>query len=245
MFELITGQTQHIPQRNALAILISTTTQIAIVSALAVPVLFVAGQLPETPTMLAFVASPPTPPPPPPPPAPPAAQKRTSPDTPPTPSASAAPVEMPSRLEPELFDDEGIEEGVPGGLKGGIPGGVIGGVLGGLLIQIPPPPPPAPAPRAPVRTGGNVQAPALVKRVEPVYPPMAVQAFISGTVILEATVDEDGSVLGAKVLRSGGVLLDKAALEAVRQWRYEPLLLNGVPTRFILTVVLSFNLTQK
>lgn len=244
MFELITGEAPHIPQRPALPILISTTAQVLVVCALIVPVLLVTGQLPETPTMLAFVAAPPAPPPPPPPPPPPAAEKRTAPDTQPVPSAAAAPLEMPARIEPEFFDDEGVEEGVPGGVEGGIPGGVIGGVLGGLLTEIPPPPPP-PAPRAPVRTGGDIKAPALMTRVEPVYPWAAVQAFVTGTVILEATVDERGIVEDVKVLRSAAPLLDKAAIDAVRRWRYAPLLLNGIPTRFVLTVVLSFNLTNK
>jgi protein TonB len=245
MFDLITGHAQHIPQKAALPILISTTTQVIVVSALLVPILFVTGQLPETPTMLAFVAAPPAPPPPPPPP-PPAAPRKPTPATQPAPRASAAPVAMPTSLVPESLDEEG-DEGVPGGVEGGIPGGVVGGIVGGLLTEIPPPPPPPPAPvsRAPVRTGGNLQAPALIKRVEPIYPPMAVQAFITGTSILEATVDENGAVEDVKVLRSASAILDRAALEAVRQWRYEPLLLNGIRTRFILTVVLSFNLSQK
>jgi protein TonB len=245
MFDLITGHAQHIPQRPALPILISATSQALLVGALVLPVLLVTGQLPQTPTMLAFVAAPPAPPPPPPPPPPPAAQKQKPPDTPPVPNASAAPVDMPTRIQPELFDDEG-EEGVPGGVEGGIPGGVIGGVLGGLLTEIPPPPPPAPAaPRAPVRTGGNVQAPALITRVEPVYPPMAVHSFMQGTVILEALVDEDGTVDEVQVLRSAGKILDEAAIDAVKQWRYEPLLLNGIRAPFILSVVLSFKLTTK
>ena len=246
MFDLITGKAPHLPRRRALPMLISTTSQVALVAALVVPILFVTGQLPETPTMLAFVAAPPAPPPPPPPPPPPAAERKTPPATQPTPNAPAAPVEMPTRIEPPPFDDEG-EEGVAGGVEGGIPGGVVGGVLGGLLFEIPPPPPPpAPnAPRAPVRTGGNIQPPALIKRVDPVYPEVAVSAFLQGTAILEATVNEDGIVQDVKVLRSAGKFLDKAALDAVKQWRYEPLLLNGIRTRFILTVVLTFNLTSK
>ena len=61
-------------------------------------------------------------------------------------------------------------------------------------------------------------------------------------VILEAIVDRDGTVAELKVLRSAGVLLDREALLAVRQWRYKPLLLNGIRERFILTVTLSFHL---
>jgi protein TonB len=118
---------------------------------------------------------------------------------------------------------------------------VVGGVVGGLPEATPPPPPP-PAPRAPVRVGGRIQAPALVKRVEPFYPALAVSAHVEGVVILEALVDEQGRVVEMKVLRSAGALLDDAAMTAVRQWRYSPLVLNGIHTRFLLTVTLSFNL---
>jgi protein TonB len=95
-----------------------------------------------------------------------------------------------------------------------------------------------------VRIGGQLQAPALVKRVEPLYPQLAVRAHLSGVVILEATVDGDGNVIAATVLRSAGPLLDREALVAVKQWRYSPLLLNGKRESFILTVTLSFNLAQ-
>ena len=76
----------------------------------------------------------------------------------------------------------------------------------------------------------------------PVYPPIAVSAKIEGVVILEATVGRDGRVEAVRVLRSVG-LLDQAAKDAVMQWRYAPLLLNGKPERFILTVTLTFSLT--
>jgi protein TonB len=91
-----------------------------------------------------------------------------------------------------------------------------------------------------VRIGGNVSAPALVKRVEPIYPDMALMAKVGGMVILEAVVGADGSVESVKVLRSVK-FLDEAALEAVKQWRYSPLILNGIPTPFVLTVTLNFH----
>ena len=159
------------------------------------------------------------------------------------PTAGATPIEAPAEIGPERPDDE-FAEGVLGGVEGGIPGGVIGGVVGGLPdVPPPPPPPPAPpAPRAPVRIGGQIEAPELVHRVEPVYPPVAVQAHVTGTVILEAIVDADGRVAEVKVLRSGHRLLDGPAIAAVRQWRYLPLVLNGIRESFVLTVVLSFQL---
>ena len=124
-----------------------------------------------------------------------------------------------------------------------MPGGVIGGVAGGLepLVPPPPPPPPAPAPRGPVRIGGQLKEPALVYRVEPVYPGVAISANIEGTVILEAIVDEEGRVETVKVLRSLSVL-DKPAIDAVKQWRYSPVLLNGRPEKFMLTVAITFRL---
>jgi protein TonB len=129
------------------------------------------------------------------------------------------------------------EEGLVG-VEGGVPDGIGGGIVGGVDIAPPPPPPP---PRGPIRIGGQVRQPTLVHRVDPVYPGVAVSAAIEGIVILEAMVDEEGRVVDLKVLRSNGVL-DRAALEAVRQWRYSPVLLNGRPEKFILTVVVSFRL---
>jgi protein TonB len=156
-----------------------------------------------------------------------------------------APIEAPTRIEPEPVAVSAADVGVEGGVEGGVPGGVIGGVAGGLWNEVPPPPPPPPpAPRGPVHIGGQLQAPALLRRVEPIYPPLAVHAKLTGVVILDATVDRDGHVLNANVLRSAGPLLDREALIAVKQWRYAPLMLNGKAESFILTVTLSFNLVE-
>ena len=155
-----------------------------------------------------------------------------------------APLEEPAAIA-ELPDDEGFEFGVPGGVEGGIPGGVVGGVVGGLPEAPPPPPPPPPTPRAPVRIGGQIKPPQLLRRVEPEYPPLAVAAHIQGVVILEATVNEEGAVMDVKVLRSVNPILDREAERVVRQWRYSPVVLNEVPVPFVLTVTLSFSLEAK
>jgi protein TonB len=210
--------------------------------------------VPEEVLTYVEVSAPPPPPPPPPPaaPAPAPAVKRPSPQPRPTPRpVPQAPVVAPRELPPaiETAGDEGAYEfdriaGVAGGIPGGVPGGVIGGVLGGLAEVIPPPPPPPPpAPAAPVRTGGRIKPPALMKRVPPVYPPIAVNAQVEGVVVLEATVGRDGHVEDVKVLRSV-TLLDNAAIDAVRQWVYAPLLLNGQAERFVLTVTVSFSLSS-
>jgi protein TonB len=239
MFELISGGGVRGPRRAGWPIVVSTVAHAAVVTLVMVlPLLYVTDSLPEVPSMMAFVAAPPPPPPPPPPPAPRAAAAQT-----PGPVAAAnrraAPIEAPAGVEPEAGIEHGVEAGVPGGVEGGVPGGVIGGVVGGLPTEVPPPPPPRA--RVPVRIGGHLQAPALLHRVPPEYPLIAVHARVQGTVILEATVDERGQVLSTRILRSIP-LLDQAALDAVRQWRYSPLLLNGEPCPFILTVTVSFRI---
>ena len=211
-------------------------------SVLVVPLLFFEDALPGVDTAVrAFFAAPPelAPAPPPPPPPPAAGRTRVSRTPAPVQSAPArfvAPVEVPEQMPVSEGIDLGVEGGVPGGVEGGVPGGVVGGIIGGL-------PPEAPAPVAPVvRIGGNIRAPKLVHDVKPEYPPLAVAARVSAVVIMEAHVGTDGRVRSVQVLR-GQPLLDDAAVAAVKQRRYQPLLLNGVPTEFILTMTMTFRLT--
>ena len=98
---------------------------------------------------------------------------------------------------------------------------------------------PPPPPNAPVRVGGNVRTPAKIADAAPVMPDVARQAGIRGVVIVEITIGTDGATTDAKILRSIP-LLDQAALDAVRQWRYEPTLLNGTPVPVIMTVTVNF-----
>jgi periplasmic protein TonB len=241
MFDLVTGQTGHLPRHATLPILMSTAAQVIVVgSAIVIPLLLVTNSMPEIPTMMAFVVAPPPPPLPPPPPAPAQAKAAATPAAAPT-NPAAAPIEPPTTIAAERPSDEGVYDGVPGGVEGGVPGGVLGGVVGGLPEAPPPPPPPVTA-KGPVRVGGQIQVPALLKRVEPVYPPIAVSAHLEGLVILEAIIDRDGTVSEVKVLRSLHPLLDREAENAVKQWRYSPLVLNGTRERFMLTVTLSFHL---
>ena len=124
----------------------------------------------------------------------------------------------------------------------------INGAGAGVMLGPPPAPPgPAgPAPTlpsgmAPVRVGGNIKTPTKVRDVRPLYPLEAQSARIAGVVIIEATIDTDGRVYDAKVLRSIP-LLDHAALDAVRQWEFTPTLLEGVPVPVIMTVTVNFTL---
>jgi protein TonB len=100
---------------------------------------------------------------------------------------------------------------------------------------------PPPLPPAPVRVGGEIRPPQKVTDVAPSYPPLARAAHVEGIVILEATIGEDGGVRDVRLLRSIP-LLNAAAIEAVRQWRFTPTLLNGQPVPIVMTVTVAFNL---
>ncbi len=131
--------------------------------------------------------------------------------------------------------------GVPGGVSGGIPGGQAGGVLGGALNGAPAPAPPvAEGPKVPVRVGGDVKPPRLLFAPDPVYPILAKQSRISGTVVIDAVIDEHGDVKGMRVV-SGHPMLIPAALSAVAKRRYEPTVLDGEPTPIDLRIDISFS----
>ena len=235
MFDLYTGNLRHMPHRTAFPILVSSGVQGTALAAVALMSFLVATELPAVPDVLAFVAELPaaTPPPPPPPPRVATAEPQL-----PPPNPAAAPIEAPAEITPEPVV---LASNDFAGVEGGLVTGVVGSVP--ALVEAPPPPPPPPKPEL-VRIGGQVQAPALTKRVEPVYPAIAQLAAIDGIVILEAIVDEQGHVQSVKVLR-GHALLAKAATDAVEQWEYEPLKLNGTPTPFQLTVSLWFHFDDK
>jgi protein TonB len=97
---------------------------------------------------------------------------------------------------------------------------------------------------APVPVGGEVREPRKLAHVAPRYPELAQRARVEGVVILECVLDEQGRVQDARVLR-GHPLLDPEALQAVRQWRYTPTLLNGVPVRVVMTVTVNFILHKR
>lgn len=94
-------------------------------------------------------------------------------------------------------------------------------------------------PADPVRVGGNIPPPQRIKEVKPAYPLEAQQARATGVVIIEAIIGEDGKVRDAVIKRSIP-LLDKAALDAVRQWEYTPTIVNGKAVPVIMTVTVNF-----
>ncbi len=199
------------------------------------------GGLPRVDLASVFLAPAPPVPPPPPPKAkgrPGAARTRIKPVPAVGTGASAfltAPVVIPDAITEEPLDRGGAEQGIDGGVDYGAGGGFPKNLIGDELYRI------IGNEAAPVRAAGEVRMPRLVKRIEPVYPEIARQAHVQGTVILEATTDSYGRVAGVKILRSVP-LLDEAAVDAVRQWLYEPMVVNGRPRGVVFTVTLRFEL---
>ncbi len=155
---------------------------------------------------------------------------------------------MDAETPPSLSDTGGVVGGIPGGVLSGITGGSLGGELGGM-IGAPPAPkaeaaaPPATAPQTPsqIRVGGDVQAARLTHEVAPAYPPIARQARVAGTVELSATIGSNGKVKDLHVM-SGNPLLVDAAVNAVKQWTYQPTYLNGKPVEVLTEVDVRFTL---
>jgi protein TonB len=134
-------------------------------------------------------------------------------------------------------------EGVPGGVPGGVIGGVLGGLSGGTGTAVPTPPP-APRPVQKVmRVGSGVKPPRQTYSADPLYPPLARDTHIWGTVVVDAVIDERGNVVQARVV-SGHPLLMDAALKAVLLWKYEPTTLNGQPVSVELQVQVHFKLNS-
>ena len=198
------------------------------------------------------------PPPPPPPPPPPAggSKKKKQTEKKPIeikPVEVVVPVEIPKEVpkeEPEVeevSEDEGVDEGVEGGVEGGVVGGVVGGVIGGVIGgtlggELGNPLPEEPPSSEPRRITSDIQPPVLVKRVEPEYPIMAKRARASGEVVLECIIDQEGNVSISKVLKKVD-MVQQAAEEAVKQWKYTPALMEGRPQAVYLIVRVKFNLT--
>jgi protein TonB len=162
-----------------------------------------------------------------------------------------APKEIPKNIamikEDEMPPPSAGVVGVTGGVPGGAPGGVLGGIIGAVPAAAPPPPPPPPAakPVTPqrIRVGGNVQAANLVRKVTPVYPALAKQARIQGTVRFTAIIGKDGTIQNLQLVQ-GHPLLVAAAQDAVRQWVYKPTLLNGEPVEVVTQIDVNFTLSQ-
>jgi periplasmic protein TonB len=151
-------------------------------------------------------------------------------------SPPGTPIEAPTGITTET----GFENGV-GTVNGfSVPEVGVAEGVGTAIGRVEPPPPP-PAPKTPVRLHSGIRRPQKILYVPPVYPALARAVRVQGIVIIEATIDEKGNVESARVLK-GEPLLNQAALDAVRQWRFTPTLLSGVPVPVVMTVTVDFRL---
>jgi protein TonB len=212
---------------------------------LIVPLMFTEA-LP-TQQLLTFLVAPPPPPPPPPAAAAPRVVRSIESDL------SDGRLRMPSKIPqkvqmlredqtPPLSSGMG---GVIGGVPGGIPGGQLGGVIGGIIsstanTSIVPKLTAGSIPKR-IRISQGVTKGLLLEKFEPQYPYIAKSARIQGVVVLSAFISKTGKIENLQAI-SGHPMLVPAAIDAVRQWKYRPFLLNGEPMEVETTILVTFQL---
>lgn len=233
--------------RQTLATLVSFVLQCLFLGVLLLLPLYFTQELPKS-QLLTFLVAPPPPPPPP----PPAQQmdkvmKQIQSDL-----LSGGALRTPTRI-PEKVQMIKEEEapppmpstsGVVGGVPGGIPGGQLGGVIGGIVnstSNLPYLPKLQPVMPQRVRVSQGVTKGMLVHQVQPTYPAIAKAARVQGDVVLKAIINKEGQIQDLQLV-SGHPMLVPPAIEAVKQWRYRPYLLNGQPVEVETTITVIFSL---
>jgi periplasmic protein TonB len=222
--------------------MISFAIQIGIIGVMILIPLIFTEALPRTQLMTLLVAPPPPPPPPPPAAAPVHVVKQIQTDI--VNGELRTPTKIPKKIE-MIKEDEAPPQmaatGVVGGVPGGVPGGSMGGVIGSVLSSTPVAVPKIATPQR-IRVSSGVQSGLLVRRVNPTYPPLARQARIQGVVLLQAEISKEGNIVNLQLI-SGHPMLAPAAIEAVKQWKYKPYLLNGEPVEVETQVQVNFTLS--
>jgi protein TonB len=235
-------------RRNAFqyltSLLISLVAHTAVLAALVIfPLLFF--NVLHADELITILIDPPGTPVPPAPPVPPAKHRPSAGPKVFTADTGAVPPAIPKGISVEIEPPEatGIDT-LLRGVGDSSPGVTTGPSITEILklnepvSRTPPPPPP---PHPPIRVSGPIQEANLIRRIAPVYPPLAIQARVSGTVILEAVIDEDGNVGDLKIL-SGHPLLTQAAYDAVKQWKYRPTTIGGEPVPVLAVVTVVFRI---
>ncbi len=238
---ILSGQKSR--PRNLWAAVGSLALQSLLLTAVIIIPLYHTEILPKRETLTMLYAPPPPPPPP---------ASSTTKLSRPMPVSTYKPtsISLPSQ-EQKTQEAPATSAGVVGGVIGGVPGGVIGGVpggvLGGVLAGTGSAPVLAkaldPRPVKRVRLAARVVEANLVHDVAPTYPPEAGRSRIEGTVVLWAVIGKDGSVQDVRV-ESGLPILAEAAIDAVKQWRYKPYMLNGEPVEVDSRITINFTLSS-
>ena len=240
MFEdSLLESTGRIKTRTTWTTMMSFGIQAFIIGVLVLIPLIYTEALPKASLTTFLVAPPPPPPPPPPPAATPTVVKKIQTDI--IDGALRTPTKIPDKIV-KIVEDEAPQPptgGVFGGVVGGVPGGSTGGVLGGVLSAAN-----SAAPKVAVqkvRVSQGVLQGNAISQPKPVYPPIAKSARISGSVVLAATISKNGSIENLRLV-SGHPMLVPAAMDAVKQWRYRPYMLNGEPVEVETSITVNFNL---
>ena len=224
--------------------LFSFIIQIGLVGILILIPLIYTEALPKQQLMTFLVAPPPPPPPPPPPAAAPPVKVIRKIETELDNGQLRTPTKIPQKIQmikedepPPNMAGAGVVGGVPGGVPGGSMGGVIGGIIGQTANTV------VPRVQTPqrVRVSQGVSEGLLIHKVQPSYPPLARQARIAGSVVLQASIGKDGAIQNLRLV-SGHPMLAPAAIEAVKQWKYRPYFLNGEPVEVDTQITVNFTL---
>jgi protein TonB len=206
------------------------------------PMMFV-EELPKG-QLLTFLMAPPPPPPPPPPPA--APQVTVVRETNVLNNGELrTPTRIPQKVEMVKEDTPppAAMGGVVGGIPGGVPGGQMGGVIGGIISSTPAVNVPKLEPPRRIRVSQGVTQGLLLHKVEPAYPKIALAARVTGVVLVKAVIGKDGVIKELEIV-NGSPLLTSAALDAVKQWRYRPYLLNGEPVEVETNITVTFQISN-
>jgi protein TonB len=129
--------------------------------------------------------------------------------------------------------------GVVGGVVGGVPGGSSGGVIGGIIGSAAPPPKVATPQK--LRVSSGVADGLKIHDVTPAYPQMARIAHTQGDVLLQATISKSGVIENLRAVQGHPILI-QAAMDAVKQWKYKPYILNGEPVEVETTIKVQFHM---
>jgi len=164
-----------------------------------------------------------------------------------TPTAETVPNTIPVHTEPAASAATSTGDVTTTGNDSGSdqPLGVPWGVAHGVGTDGPPSTSTVAAvPDVPLPVGGDVKAPVVIRRVQPVYPKLAINARMNGTVIVECIIDKTGRVREAHVLQSTSPLFNQSALEAVQQWQFAAGSLHGTAIDTIFDLTVTFHVSQ-
>ena len=224
--------------RRGRTTMFSFVLQVVIIGVMILIPLMFTEALPKAMTMT-FLAAPPPPPPPPPPPAAVVHVKKIETDI--VNNQLRTPTKIPKKVEIVKEEEApppqmGVVGGVPGGVPGGSLGGVMGSIIGGTQVAVPK------VAVQRVRVSQGVTQGLVIHKVQPAYPQMAKIARVQGSVVLAAIIGKDGTIQNLHVISTASPLLNQSALDAVKQWRYRPYILNGEPVEVDTTVTVTFTL---